>query len=286
MTITLHRPQASSTSLTPAASIAPNHFDASPWRDFLTYYQSNLDDRHYRASLARLDHEPPSRSLDALQRRQLLRSLAVFQLGESGEGRIAHEIDGVRYRGMDDTYRRCLKYFVAEEGRHGAVLGRLIRRMHGPLLSRNWTAVLFTAARRLMGVRFKLLVLFAAEVVSMVPYAMLARRAGRGPVRTILRAIAREERAHLKFHAAFFKKNARGRAARMMTAAVFAAVCVAACGVVLIDHRRTFAVLRIPLRRVTGLYAVTIRRALRLLLAAEGGLSSLRPAVTFRRPAA
>jgi hypothetical protein len=86
----------------------------------------------------------------------IARSLAKFQLGEAGEGRIAKEIDRARLPSIDADYRAALKLFVAEEGRHARLLGLAVRALGGSLLQKNWTEALFVRGRRLLGLRLKL----------------------------------------------------------------------------------------------------------------------------------
>lgn len=206
-------------------------------------------------------------------RAPLLRSLAVFQLGEAGEGRIATEIDRLRTPAIDDDYRAALKLFVAEEGRHARILGGIIRGLGGELLEDTWTERLFQAGRRLAGVRLKLVVLLAAEVVGMTFYEALASRLEPGSVRAALEEIAADETHHLAFHAAFFAAEATTPARQLAFAGIWRAVASAACATVLIDHAATLRAFGIPPGELAARLAQRVEEA-----AAAAGALALRPA--------
>jgi hypothetical protein len=184
----------------------------------------------------------------------LARSLARFQVGESGEGRIAHEIDRATLPGVDADYRAALKRFVAEEGRHARILAGLVQALGGQLLARTWTERLFVHGRRLLGVRAKLLVLLAAEVVGIAFYGALARGLPQGALRRALEELCADEEAHLRFHCDFFRLQARTRAARLLFLAAWWPLVLAAGCVVLLDHRPTLRVLGLSPRRVAGAF--------------------------------
>jgi len=167
------------------------------------------------------------------QRRALARSLAVFQLGETGEGRIARQIDGASFPLVDDDYRASLKLFIAEEGRHSRVLALMVKALGGRLLEHSWTHRLFVFARRLVGVRFKLLVLLAAEVIAIGFYGVLARSLPAGSMRQALEQIGSDERAHFDFHCDFL----RGQPAIFRW--LWRPIGYAAALTVLLDHRAT-----------------------------------------------
>jgi hypothetical protein len=168
----------------------------------------------------------------------LARSLAVFQLGESKGGRLATEIDAIP--GLDADYRAAIKLFIDEEQRHGQLLALCVGGLGGKLLTTTWTESLFVVARRLLGVRFKLVVLLAAETVGLAFYRGLITRLPAGALRACLAEICDDEVHHLRFHGDAFRGD------RMFRVAWYPIV-TAASAVVLVDHRRTHRALGIPL---------------------------------------
>ncbi|XXF79324.1 hypothetical protein P2318_06115 [Myxococcaceae bacterium GXIMD 01537] len=210
------------------------------WSDWRRHFEENRT-RPLPEGLTRLEEVPEA------WREAVTASLARFQLGEAGEGRIAHEIEHARLPGIDADYRAALKLFVAEEGRHGRILGHAVRALGGGLLAKNWTERLFVFGRRLLGLRLKLMVLLAAEVVGGAFYGLIASRLPEGPLRRALEQICEDERHHLRFHGDFFAAQGFGAALRAGWAAAWWALAAAASAVVLVDHRRTLAALGIPL---------------------------------------
>lgn len=186
--------------------------------------------------------------IDGARRRELARSLARFQLGEAGEGRIAREIWSARLAGIDDDYRVALGLFVKEEGRHARILADLVRRLDGTLLRATWTERLFVAGRRLLGARLKLLVLLAAEVIGIAFYGLLADALPRGLVRRALLELCGDEEHHLSFHVDFFRTQTRTLLSRALFRAGWWTVGSAAALAVLWDHRATLRPMEVPPR--------------------------------------
>ncbi|TGL63422.1 sugar transferase [Leptospira sarikeiensis] len=176
------------------------------------------------------------------------RSLAIFQLGESGEGRIARDIDHVEIYGVDKNYREALKLFVKEEGRHARILGDCVRALRGELVSQNWTEKLFHFGRRLLGTRLKLMVLLVAEVVGICFYKKIAEKIPYGSVKQALSHIASDEEKHLVFHSYFFRIRIKNPISRALFKVFWRILSLCACISVLLDHRKTFKALDISLR--------------------------------------
>jgi len=210
------------------------------WSDWRRHFEMNRQ-RPVPEGLERAEEVPEA------WRPALAASLATFQLGEAGEGRIAHEIDRATVPGIDADYRAALKLFVAEEGRHARILGLMVRGLGGKLLARNWTERLFVFGRRLLGLRLKMMVLLAAEVVGGSFYGLLASRLPEGGLRRALEQICEDEQHHLDFHGEFFARQGWGVPMRAVWQAVWWSLALAAMSVVLVDHRRTLRTMGIPL---------------------------------------
>ncbi len=190
-------------------------------------------------------------------------SLARFQIGETGEGRIVGAVARVEMAGVDDDYRRALALFIAEEGRHARILAGLVQDLGGQLLESTWTERGFVRLRRLAGIRTKLLVMYAAEVIGIGFYEALASALPAGPAHRALRSIAADERGHFAFHRRFFRLQAPGGWRRALFLVAWAVAASAAGAVVLWDHRRTLDALGVSKARVAWRLAGLIRRGAR-----------------------
>jgi len=135
------------------------------WQDWEKFFV----DRSYRP-LPALEQDLDYSALP----KSLARSLAIFQLGESGGGTIVAQSFCNSLPGLNEHYGTSVAYFVEEEHRHANILAMCVRLLGGTLIRSNWTARLFVFARRLIGLRLKVVVLLAAEVVGLCYYHLLA----------------------------------------------------------------------------------------------------------------
>jgi len=188
-----------------------------------------------------------SAGLAPAQAALLAGSLARFQIGETGEGRIVRELAASGLPGLDHDHGRAFALLIKEEGRHARILALAVRALGGRLLATTWTKRTFELVRRLLGVRLEVLVLLCAEVVGIAFYSLLAARLAGSALGAALAQIAGDERAHREFHRDFFRRQAPPGPRRWLFEATFAAGCQVALLVVLCDHRRTLRALGIPL---------------------------------------
>lgn len=184
----------------------------------------------------------------------LARSLAVFQLGESGGGEVIEQARRSRLPGVNADYARAVELFVAEEHRHANVLAMCVRLAGGRLIRSNWTARLFVSGRRLMGLRLKVLMLLAAEVVGVCFYQLLAERLPPGTLRHWLMEMVDDEKSHLQFHCEFLRSQIRNTADIIVFKIVWRAVMTLSGLAVLVDHRRTLRDLHISRQTVRTLW--------------------------------
>lgn len=189
------------------------------------------------------------------------RSLAVFQLGESGGGTVVSQVRGSAYGRTHPSYARAMALFVDEEHRHAEILALAVDALGGKLIEKNWTDSLFVLTRRAMGIRLKALVLLAAEVVGMTYYRLIAERAGVAQLRSVLDELCTDEEDHLQFHCEFLRRQTPGAMHKWIFSATWYAVTSLALLVVYIDHRRALSDLRIPRREVFGRWRANVALA-------------------------
>lgn len=206
----------------------------------------------------------------------LARSLAIFQLGESGGGTIVQQAKKSPLHGIDPAYCKSIEWFVDEEHRHAEILAHCVRSLGGKCIRRNWTAILFVSGRRMLGLRLKSLVLLAAEVVGICYYKLLAMRLPAGQLQNMLDELATDEEAHLKFHSDFLRLYAQGYLPTLLFKLVWRSVTYAAVIVVTIDHRHALQQMDIPLRLVW-------QRWMYLVHETEAQITTIKPDYQFLR---
>lgn len=180
----------------------------------------------------------------------LARSLAIFQLGESGGGTIIQQAWHNTLEGVDEYYAAAMALFVEEEHRHANILAVCVRLLGGTLIRSNWTARLFVVARRLIGLRMKIVVLLAAEVVGLCYYHLLAVNLPSSQLRNQLLEIVEDERAHLYFHCAFLRSQTKKWWQKRIFVCIWRTVMLAASIAVVIDHRHAIRDMRIGRSRI------------------------------------
>ena len=182
--------------------------------------------------------------------KSLARSLAIFQLGESGGGTIVAQSFCNSLPGLNEHFGTSMAYFVEEEHRHANILAMCVRLLGGTLIRSNWTAHLFVFARRLIGLRLKVVVLLAAEVVGLCYYHLLAVQLPPSRLRDQLLEIVEDERSHLLFHCDFLRSQTGKRWQKYLFVCVWRSIMGAAAIVVAIDHRKAIRDMNIGLKTV------------------------------------
>jgi len=197
-------------------------------------------------------------------RHALAVSLGRFQLGEAAGGRLHEDITTLRDASLDPPLRRSVQLYIEEEWRHSRELASIIRELGGELQTAHWTNAAFTACRRILGLRTKMMTLAIAEVIGIVYYRALASGVRSAALATSLRRIANEESRHLDFQADFFDHAVASTPRllrppyRGLLRGLMHSIFIAALGVLLLDHGAL-------LRRVGAARAALCRAAWREL---------------------
>lgn len=162
---------------------------------------------HFEANTS-LNHKLPlpdmSCALPDATRTALARSLAIFQLGESGGGtRLRRYTRSIAALENLKGYQHAVDLFVAEEQSHATLLARAVKHLGGTLLQKQWTNSIFRWLRDLVNLEFNIQVLLTAELIAEVYFGLLSLRCSDPVVQTVAKKLLRDEMGHLSFQRDF-----------------------------------------------------------------------------------
>lgn len=240
--------------------------NGSRWRAWYELFNSRKS-----RPMPEVDYERREPALPA----SLAKSLAIFQLGESGGGTIIGQARSSGLPATDEYYADAMALFVKEENRHADVLARCVRLLGGELIQKNWTARLFVFSRRLMGIRLKVVVLLAAEVVGLCYYHLLSKSLRPCQVKTLLSELVADEESHLYFHCDFLRSQATNGFRRAIFVIVWRLTMLASVLAVMLDHRAAIRDLDIDRRVIWRRWMSYAKLAERLTVGTAADLEGI-----------
>ena len=174
---------------------------------------------------------------DAEDTLALARSLAVFQIGESGSGE--HLFAAAEAADVDDDYMAALRAFVREEQEHARLLAVVLDAMDHPLRTSHWSDRVFVLLRRLRSLRTEVLTLLVAEVIALTYYGMLRDSVYSRPLSDVFARIHRDEERHVAFHAATLPAHLRqfSPSTLIIVRSLWSLLVMGSAVMVAIDHR-------------------------------------------------
>lgn len=235
------------------------------WKNWLLFFRNNS----YNHDIEKFD----TSRLSEIEKLALRNSLSIFQIGESGEGKIAKEIDSYKSKFIHKNYKECLKLFVKEEGRHARILANMISSLNGKLLEFNFTEKLFKYGRRLLGIELKLLVLLVAETISIEFYKFYADKLPLSGLRASLIQILKDEEKHLEFHSAFFRNILDSNFKKFLFKFGFISISIIAYLFVLKDHYTYLKVFDFNLKKSVLDFKKIILKTLNLTISKKDNLN-------------
>lgn len=144
-------------------------------------------------------------------REPLARSIAIFQLGESGGGtRLRRYTRSIAALENLRGYEEAVDMFVREEQSHSALLARTVAHLRGTLLQKQWSNSIFRWMRDLVNLEFNIQVLLTAELIAEAYFGLLALCCPDPVVRQVARKILRDEMGHLSFQRDFLFERLKG----------------------------------------------------------------------------
>jgi len=202
-------------------------------------------------------------NFDAARRDLLIRSLATFQLGESGGGsRLLRFVK--RETGDNSDYEKAMRLFIAEEQYHAELLAHLIGYLGGELLQKHWMNRVFRGVRSMVNLQFNVQVLLTAELIAEAYYGLLHRHVDDPTIHKVSGKILADEVRHIAFHSEFFRSQNRYRLplSSALWSLQFQTLFVATERAVWSDHGRCLRAFGVERRHFSALARSSCRRFL------------------------
>ena len=134
------------------------------------------------------------------EKRVITKSVQIFQLGESSEGRhLSKCAKDYSSRSGDLAYYEVIRLFIREEQRHARELGRFLEINGIPLIRKTFSDSVFRRLRKPAGLELSVAVLVTAEIVAQVYYPALQDATQSSILRGICDQIIRDETPHVQF---------------------------------------------------------------------------------------
>lgn len=226
----------------------------SPYARWLEYFEARREQRLDAPFGAPFEPRPG--------RDAVARSIARFELGESGDG---ERLQRLAQATGDAAYARSIELFVREEQAHARWLRGLRERFGGERLESHWSDTVFVVLRHVGGLRREICVLLTAELIALSYYRLLPLAYDDPLLRATCRRILADERGHVAFHRAtlgleFARMPATARAAAILAWRGFVAITSA---VVAWDHRDVLELAGLSRRGFAREVRATARRLAR-----------------------
>ena len=206
-------------------------------------------------------------AITAEERRNVLRSLQAWQLGETSDG--AHLLRAAtRYAEDigDPEYPHAVRLFIAEEQKHGRHLGRYLDAIGEPRLTADWGDTLFRRVRYFnTSMELWTIAVITVESAAQIFYRALRDATGCELLTQICTDILIDEAAHIVFQSERLRiifQQRKDPAARRLAYHAYSVFFRATGLLVWLAHRRLFRAGGVPLRT----YLLAMNRKRRLLV--------------------
>ena len=171
---------------------------------WICYYQKNT------GSFVEPDWAVACEMEEGAGRRALADSLAIFQIGETGDGSTLQKW-AVRECGQDPRlagYPAAVKLFIREENFHADLLAKMVGHLGGRLREKHWAAWAFNRVRKLIPrLEYEIQILLSAELIARAYYGLLARQVPEAAIQRCCARLVKDEIKHIAFHAEFFRER-------------------------------------------------------------------------------